>query len=1042
MYRGEMEKPYRKPQGQRLLEEEMLDFWQRNGIFEKSVKIRENSPPFVFYEGPPTANGKPGIHHIISRTLKDIVCRYKTMTGHLVRRKAGWDTHGLPVELEVERSLGLSCKQDIIKFGVAEFNRRCRESVFRYKDLWEKLTERIGYWLDMKNPYVTFTPEYIESVWYLLAQFFKSGLIYRGHKVVPFCPRCGTGLSDHEVAQGYRDTEDPSIFFKLPVTGEENCHFLVWTTTPWTLLSNVAIAVNPNYTYITAEYRGEKLILAKDRAEAVFEGEYRILDEYPGAALSGKQYIPLFPQELEKKGYYVILADYVTVEDGTGIVHIAPAFGQEDYEEGKRYDLPMLQLIDESGYVKSGKFKGLFFKEADPKILSDLESRNLIFRLGKVVHAYPFCWRCDTPLMMYARSSWYIKTTAYKDRMLELNNKINWVPKEIGSGRFGEWLEHNVDWAISRERFWGTPLNIWICDKCGKMIAVESISQLRKLAKKPLPDNFDPHKPYIDDVVLRCPDCGGDMNRTPEVIDCWFDSGSMPYSQLHYPFEHKEDFSSYFPADFISEGVDQTRGWFYTLLAISAFISGESCFKNVLVNELILDKHGQKMSKTRGNVASPFEMIEKYSADPLRWYMITVSQPWLPTKFDPDGVRETSQKFFDTLKNSYSFFALYANIDGFDPKRTPKGTASLLDRWLISRIQSLSLSVREELEHLQLTRAARSIQSFLLDDLSNWYVRRSRKRFWSSGWTEDKQAAYHTLYQTLVTLTKLIAPFVPMTADWYFKALTGKESVHLEDFPEVEQKLIDKPLEHEMSCAMRIASAARAARSSSKIKIRQPLSRMLILSDNLILGDDTRNILKDELNIKSIIITNNRKEIFSKKLFPNFRNLGPKFGKMSGRIAELIKEVDEETIETLLRDKSISLVVDGKTLELSIDDVTVREEPHKGLSVVSNRDITCAIDTTLTDALISEGIARELVNRIQNTRKNAGFEVTDRVYVGIAAPDRIVEAASNFAEYIKHETLALDLSSKPPHEADFSQKWSIHNSDVEIYLKKTKGENR
>jgi len=1036
-----MGKPYRKPPDQRALEEEILDFWQKNRTFEKSIKRRENSPPFIFYEGPPTANGKPGIHHVISRTIKDIVCRYKTMTGHLVRRKAGWDTHGLPVELEVERSLGFSSKQEIIKFGVAEFNQLCRESVFRYKDLWEKLTRRIGYWLDMETPYITFTPEYIESVWYLLAQFFKSGLIYRGYKVVPFCPRCGTGLSDHEVAQGYRDTEDPSVFLKLPVVGEENCYFLVWTTTPWTLLSNVAIAVNPKYSYITAEYQGEKLILAKDRAEAVFEGEYRILDQYPGDTLSGKQYIPPFPQELKKKGYYVILADYVTVQDGTGIVHIAPAFGEEDFEEGKRYDLPMLQLVDESGYVKSGKFKGTFFKEADTKILSDLKSRKLILRLGKVVHAYPFCWRCNTPLMMYARSSWYIKTTAYKERMIELNSKINWVPKEIGSGRFGEWLKHNVDWAISRERFWGTPLNIWICEGCGKMIAIESLSQLRKLTKKPLPDDFDPHKPYIDEVVLRCPDCSADMHRTPEVIDCWFDSGSMPYSQLHYPFEHKEDFSSYFPADFISEGVDQTRGWFYTLLAISSFISGESCFKNVLVNELILDKRGQKMSKSAGNVVSPFEMIEKHGADPLRWYMITVSQPWLPTKFDPDGVRETSQKFFDTLKNTYSFFALYANIDGFNPKKTPKGTPALLDRWLTSRTQSLVASVRKELERFQLTRAARKIQTFLLDDLSNWYVRRSRKRFWSSGWSEDKQAAYHTLYQTLVTITKLIAPFIPMTADWYFKALTGRESVHLEHFPEPQQELINEPLENEMSYAVRIASVARAARNASKIKIRQPLSRMLVLSNDLVLDDDIKDILESELNIKSIIITSDRKELFSKKLSPNLRSLGPKFGKISSRIAELIKEADQETIETLLREKNINLDVNGKTVQLSIDDVTVMEEPHKGLSVASDGDITCAIDTTLTDALIREGIARELINRIQNTRKNAGFEVTDRVYVGIVAPEKIVKAASDFAEYIKRETLALELLSEPLSEADFSQKWNIYNSEVEIYLRKTKGGN-
>jgi len=1028
------------------LEEKIIEFWENNQIFQKVLKKGEKDPRFVFYEGPPTANGLPGVHHVLSRTLKDAVCRYNTMKGFLVERKAGWDTHGLPVEIDVEKELDLESKKDIEEHGVGDFNKSCKASVFKYVNEWEEMTSRIGYWLDLSDPYVTCDSNYLESVWWILAQFYNRGFMYRGHKILPYCPRCGTGLSDHEVAQGYREVEDPSVTVMLKLAGSENSYFLVWTTTPWTLLSNVAVAVHPDSTYVKVKYQGKFIWLAEARIESIFgEDRPEIIEKVKGVDLKGLKYEPLFDfAKPDKEAWFAIVADYVTMDEGTGIVHIAPAFGKEDYEEGQKNDLPMVQLVLADGTIAEGcrDFSGMFFKDADPLIIEDLDKRELLFRQAKVVHSYPFCWRCDSPLINYARGSWYIRTTSFKDDMLKENENITWYPPEIGSGRFGEWLKNNIDWAISRERYWGTPLPLWICEECENVVAVDSRETLKKMSFEGYQEDMDLHKPFIDEVTLKCPKCSGVMKRVPDVIDCWFDSGSMPFAQVHYPFENKDDFEpNHFPSEFICEGLDQTRGWFYTLLAISTFITGKSSYKRCLVNGLVLDKNGQKMSKSKGNAVKPMKVIEQFGADPLRWYLVTSSSPWLPTKFDTEAIGEISRIFFDTLKNIYNFFALYANIDNWKPYMD-EGEKDISDLWLDSRLKQLVNKVGAYLDDYNLTHATRDISEFVIDDLSNWYVRINRKRYWAGGMKPDKLAAYSTLYNTLKEISKLLAPFVPMTADLLWRGLidddsSQPESVHLTNFSKYDQDSIDKDLHKQMKLAENIVSMGRNARQIAGIKVRQPLSRLLIFSEKDIdLPNWAVELIQKELNIKELKKVE-REKLFEYSAKPKFKTLGPRFGKRMKELAEIVQALSSKAIKDSLEEGKLRFIMDGEEISLSVeDDLIISTSGAEGLEVTEDEDLTVAIDTKLNDELIREGLARELVNRIQNTRKNADFEVTDRILLGIESSDSIAKVIEIHNNSIKREVLANDIILGKLDDADFSEKWDINGHETFIYVNK------
>ena len=1027
------------------MEERILSFWEENKIFEKSIEIRKDAPHFVFYEGPPTANGKPGIHHVISRTIKDLICRYKTMKGFRVDRKAGWDTHGLPVEIEVEKELGLKSKADVEKYGIEKFNQRCRESVFRYVKEWDEVTKRIGYWLDLKDAYITCSNEYIESVWWILSEYYKKGLIYVGHKIVPYCPRCGTTLSSHEVALGYEQVEDPSVFVKMRLEGEKDTYFLVWTTTPWTLISNVALTLGPEITYAKVEYKGEKLILAKALLDTVLKGEYKILEEFSGKDLEKKRYEPLFDfVKIDKsKAFYVTLADFVSLEEGTGIVHIAPAFGADDYELSKVYSLPLAQPVDTAGKFTDEvtPWRGMFVKDADALILEDLKKRNILFDSGKYMHTYPFCWRCDSPLIYYARKSWYIKTTAYKDRLLSNNNKINWYPPEIGSGRFGEWLENNVDWALSRERFWGSPLNIWICEKCGEQKVISSMTELKNLSDN-VPENLDLHKPMIDLVTFKCLKCDGLMRRTPEVIDCWFDSGSMPYAQWHYPFENQDEFKAKFPAEFISEAVDQTRGWFYSLLAISAFLFDQPAYKNVIVIEFIQDKYGFKMSKSKKNVIDPWEVLNVQGADALRWYLVSVSQPWLPTRVDKDTITFVERKFLSTLRNTYSFFALYANIDNFDPTKYESEVKkrSIYDRWIISKLNSLIKKITFSLDNYDITRGSRLLQDFLIEDLSNWYVRRNRRRFWQSGMEKDKINAYLTLWECLVTFLKLASPYTPFICEELYQELGVKlkkedlPSVHLSSYPQEDDSLIDSSLEEKMEALKRIASLGRAARNKAGIKIRQPLEKMMVILPDETLKDQLipmLGLIKEEINVKEIEVVRKDASFATLKALPNFKLLGPKLGNDLTRVVEKLKSLNQEELTQFRKDKRFSLKLDDQLFDLNSDEVIISEEEKEGLALESDNGYKVALSTVLTEELLDEGFARELVNKIQNMRKSAGFEVMDKIVIDIKTSERLCKAIDLFEEYIKKETLAQKIT-KTGQKGEFSEEWDINGQKAEI----------
>jgi isoleucyl-tRNA synthetase len=1010
------------PESLIALEEQTLERWREEDLFHQTLAATADGEPFVFYEGPPTANGRPGLHHIISRTIKDLVCRHRTMNGRAVTRIAGWDTHGLPVEIEAEKKLGISGKPEIEALGIARFNDVCRDSVFTYKTEWESLSERIGYWLDYSRPYVTFRPEYIESVWWILAELARNGLLYRGHKSVPYCPRCGTALSSHEVAQGYADVEDPSLFFLAPLLTDDGepdpdgRAFLVWTTTPWTVPSNVGLAVNPGLFYAEVAHEGRRLILAESLVERVFGEGAEVVARYPASDLVGRRYarsLDLVPEPADVGNAWTVVAeDFVSAEDGTGIVHMAPAFGADDYAAGKRHGLPLLRPVDDTGSFteSTAVVGGMFVKDADPVVIEELERRGNLFGVEKVFHSYPHCWRCDSPLIYMARDSWFAATSRLRDELLEHNAAIHWFPPEVGEGRMGEWLKGNVDWALSRERFWGTPLPVWICEADpGHIEWIGSLDELRQRAGG-LPADFDPHRPYIDEVTWTCADCSGTMRRTETVLDVWFDSGAMPFAQWHYPFEHGAEFERHFPADFICEGLDQTRGWFYSLLAISTMLGRGAPYLNVVVNDLIQDAEGQKMSKSRGNVVDPWDAIAEHGSDALRWYLITSSNPWVSKRYNSEGVREAARKLFDTLFNTYRFFSLYANVEDWEPRDDdpPPAERSILDRWILARLHRLVGDVGEELDGYQITRAYRQVADFLNEDLSNWYVRRSRSRFWGSSDRADARAAFRTLWECLRTVSLLVAPVAPFTGDWLHRGLTG-ESAHLSRFPSADEHALDGELEAEMAAVRALVSLGRAAREEVQIRVRQPLSRLYGVLPGKGVRSELLELLEDELNVKSVRLLGTAEELVALAARPNFRALGPRFGKNTNMAAAAIRSLTSEALEAFQGGEPVVIDLEGESHALDAGDFELVEEARGDLVVRSEAGYTAALDPGLTDELVAEGLARELVNRIQRLRKDSGLEITDRIDLGIFGTEDVMAAASAHRGFIAGETLAEAL---------------------------------
>ncbi|HVP06480.1 MAG TPA: isoleucine--tRNA ligase [Candidatus Acidoferrum sp.] len=1082
------------------IELKILEFWDSNKVFEKSHEAALDRPQFVFYEGPPTANGRPGIHHVISRTVKDLVCRYKAMQGFRVDRKGGWDTHGLPVEIEVEKKLGLKNKSEVLDYGIDQFIAQCRESVFTYLKDWNEITWRIGYWLDLKDAYVTLTADYVESVWWILKNLFDRGLIFKGYKTIPFCPRCGTGLSSHEVAQGYDLVKDPSIYIKVKAA-DGDFSYLVWTTTPWTLPSNAALCMKPDADYVMVEHEGEKLVLAEALIGKVFHEDKPVLKRFKGTDFLKRKYIPLFDtfKDQADKAFFVINGDFVTLEDGTGIVHIAPGFGADDYEIGSAYGLPVFQAIESNGFFKdfAGPYAGMFIKDADPLITKDLKNAGRLFKTETYEHNYPFCWRCDSPLIYIARQSWYIKTTQFREQLIKNNNAINWVPDEIRTGRMLDWLENNVDWALSRERFWGTPLPIWVCDdeKCGKMRAIGSLDEIvdhmveskngngtvtkailqEELKKHRAAASVDRtnaawgvgpsgyvttvmHKPLIDGVKLAC-ECGGSMTRVPELIDVWFDSGAMPYAQWHYPFENKEQFATKYPADFISEAVDQTRGWFYSLLAISTMLFDKPPFKNVIVLEFILDKEGKKMSKHKGNVVDPFATVDKYGADPLRWYLISTSNPWLPTKFDEDGLTDVVRKHFDTLRNTYSFFALYANIDDIVDRaeadgvtidkflETRAGEPDRFDRWIMSRYNSLAADMTENFDKYEITRPVRQIQSFVIDDLSNWYVRNNRRRFWAKGDDPSKMRAYLTLYRVLEGVCRLSAPVAPFISELLWKELVGAKrekhglplSVHMMPFPKPDSALIDKPLEEAMETVRSIVSLGRAVRARKNLKVRQPLARLLVGlpgKHDLERLKEYFEIIEDELNIKEVVAAADLDQYVSYSAKLNFKIAGPKLGSHVKAAQAFVNALESEQAKQFAQTGKLTFASDGETITLTTEEVDVHKHEREGYAVEADGGVTVALVTELTPELIDEGFAREMVNKIQNMRKSSGFEVTDRITIRVATSERLQAAVTRYNEFIRKETLADSLELIQAGAVDGGTEWNINGEKAAIAVAK------
>ena len=1032
-------------------EKAVEEFWKENKIFEKTCE--KQGPSYVFYDGPPTANGKPHIGHVLTRVIKDLIPRYRTMKGYQVPRKAGWDTHGLPVELEVEKLLGLDGKEQIEEYGLEPFIEKCKASVWKYKGMWEDFSFTVGFWADMENPYVTYHNSYIESEWWALKQIYEKGLIYKGFKIVPYCPRCGTPLSSHEVAQGYKSVKERSAIARFKVK-DEDAYILAWTTTPWTLPSNVALCVNPTEEYAKVKCIDGKIyyiaVALMDKVLSPLSEDgtpaYEILEKYVGKELEYKEYEPLFEcagkkaDQQRKKAHFVTCDNYVTMSDGTGIVHIAPAFGEDDSRIGRNYDLPFVQFVDGKGNMtEETPFAGLFVKDADVPVLQNLEERGLLFSAPKFEHDYPFCWRCDTPLIYYARESWFIKMTAVRDDLIRNNNTINWIPESIGKGRFGDWLENIQDWGLSRNRYWGTPLNIWECE-CGERHAVGSIKELREMSDD-CPENIELHRPFIDAVTIRCPKCGKKMHRVPEVIDCWFDSGSMPFAQHHYPFENKELFEAQFPADFISEAVDQTRGWFYSLHAISTLMFNRACFKNVIVLGHVQDENGQKMSKSKGNAVDPFEALETYGADAIRWYFYINSAPWLPNRFHGKAVIEGQRKFIGTLWNTYAFFVLYANIDRFDATKHTLNPADLtvMDRWLLSRLSSTVQAVDDHLNNYRIPEAAKALQSFV-EDMSNWYVRRGRERYWAPGMEKDKVAAYMTLYTALVTIAKAAAPMVPFVSEAIYQNLvrsvdqTAPESIHLCDFPESHTERIDRELEAKMDEIIRIVELGRAARNGANRKNRQPLSIMYVKADKDLDGF-YMEIIREELNIKEVVFTKEVEGFISYNFKPQLKTVGPKYGRQLGKIREALAALDGSAAKARL-DAEGKLCFDfGEgPVELTADDLLIETTQREGFYTVSDRDITVAIDTVLTPELIEEGFVREIISKVQMMRKEAGFEVTDHIRVTLQGSEKVTAVAEAKRAEIAAVTLADSLTVGEP--AGYTKPWDINGENAVIGVEK------
>lgn len=1019
-------------------EHDIIKFWEDKKVFERSTRA-EGAPVFTFYDGPPTANGKPHIGHILTRVMKDIVPRYKTMKGYRVLRKAGWDTHGLPVELEVEKMLGIDGKPQIEKYGVEPFVEECKKSVWKYESLWKDMSNRVGFWADMENPYVTYHNEYIESVWWALKQIWDKGLLYKGYKIVPYCPRCGTALSSHEVAQGYKDVEETSVYARFKVKNED-MYLMAWTTTPWTLPSNVALAVNPTETYVKVKWNGDTYIMAKVLVPSVLGEDVEILEEMQGNDLKGMEYEPLFDfAKPDKKCYYVIADDYVTTTDGCGIVHIAPAFGEDDARVGRDNDLPFVQLVNTEGKMVegTGKFEGLFVKDADPLVIEDLESRGLLHRAVKFTHSYPFCWRCDTPLIYYARESWFIKMTAVRDQLLKNNQTVNWMPDNIKNGRFGNFLENVIDWGLSRERYWGTPLPIWECS-CGYKHTIGSIEELKSMSDD-CPENIELHKPYIDAVHLNCPKCGGKMKRVPEVIDCWFDSGSMPFAQWHYPFENQDIFNENYPADFISEAIDQTRGWFYTLMAISTLLFDKAPYKNVIVLGHVQDKDGQKMSKHKGNVVDPWTVLNNQGADAVRWYFYTSSSPWLPNRFHLDAVNEGQRKFMGTLWNTYAFYILYADIDGFDPTKytLEYDKLSVMDKWVLSKLHSLIKKVDTDLENYRITESARSIQEFA-DELSNWYVRRCRERFWQKDMPQDKINAFMTLYTVLSELCKVCAPYVPFITEEIYQNLVrtndknAPESIHFCDFPTYNEKFVDKKLEDNMELVLKLVVAGRAARNTANAKNRQPLSKMYAKAPSA-LDKEYYSIVLEELNVKELEFTDDVSSFVGYKFKPQLRTLGPRYGKILGKISAYLASCDTgKAMETLNAGEPFVFDVDGVSVSLSKDDLLIETVQKEGLYAESAQDVTVVLDTNLTEELIEEGFVRELISKIQTMRKEADFDVQNHIRLYAEGSDKIVGILNKNAQTVMSETLTDSMEKN----SGYTKEWNINGEKITLSIEK------
>ncbi|MEG1310121.1 MAG: isoleucine--tRNA ligase [Bacilli bacterium] len=1014
------------------VESKILKEWTEKDIYNKTLEIRKDAKNFVFYDGPATANGYPGLHHMIAKFLKDSFCKFKTMQGYRVIRKIGWDTHGLPVELQVEKELKFTGKQDIEKYGIEPFNQKCRESVWKNKDLFEDLTLKMGQFVSLDDPYITYKNDYIETEWWILKKFFDEGLFYEGHKILPYCPRCGTGLASHEVAQGYKEISVDTVTVPFKLKGEENTYFLVWTTTPWTLISNVGLCVNPKESYIKVKSQDNYFIIASKLATKVLGEDYEIIENYIGADLEYKEYEQLLPfLKVDRKGFFVTCDNYVTMEDGTGIVHIAPAFGEDDNKVAVKYNLPFLNPVGDDGKYNEGPWKGLLVFDADLEVIKLLKEQGKLFKKQKMMHNYPHCWRCSTPLIYSSKPSYYLKVTAFKDKIIENNKQVNWFPSFVGEKRFGNWLEELKDWAISRNRYWGTPLPYYICE-CGHDHMVGSRKELVEMAIEKIDETIDLHRPYVDNIHLKCPKCGGTMTRTKDVIDCWFDSGSMPFAQYHYPFENEELFESQFPADFICEGIDQTRGWFYTLMVISTFVKGCSPFKNVLVNELLLDAEGKKMSKSKGNIVEPFTTMKDYGADIVRWYVPYASPIWTPLKFDIKGFTEVHSKFFSTFKNTYSFFALYANTDEVDPREFEVDYKDLseIDKWLLSKYNRLVKYVTEAYETYDLTKVVRSITDFVSEDLSNWYIRRNRRRFWASELDMDKKAVYSTTHKVLVGIAKLIAPVAPFTAEEVYQKLTGEDSVHTSNFPEVYEEYINEHIESRMDLVRELIKLGRNGREEVKIKVRQPLNEVLIDGKHESLISDLVSLIEEELNVKKVIFTNNINTYMNFMVKPNFKVCGPIFGKNIKGFQDALLNLSSNDINTLQSNRIITVTVDSVDYEVGHDMVDIRILAKEGFNVSMENNNFIILDTTLTDELIEEGIAREMISKIQNLRKLRDFNIVDRITIFYNGDEEVLKTIEKQMEFIKNETLATSIEIKENLEETFDLNGHITYLDV------------